>query len=284
LFPVIRLSEEGNKQYTYTNKVAGFYLGNSHQENQMGHDGWTVNEFHYLKDYRIFLNSTVINRDSINQFVYYPFSFIRKYNESLTETFTLLDSLNVIIWEFESSVNFEDFAFEPLLHRIVPGKKIRLSEESAQIIFSSADLSGGEAVSEVGWMGFYLISENSGRIVVLAAIDDDEERLSQSLIQLSKTYKKLKEARIQRISVLINLNNTHTNLPELSDALIWAQLSLDALVTNQRGKGIWAGLPWFNNYWGRDTFISFAGALLISGQFEEARQLLKSFSSFQLKD
>ena len=48
--------------------------------------------------------------------------------------------------------------------------------------------------------------------------------------------------------------------------------------------GIWAGLPWFNNYWGRDTFISFVGALLVSGRFNDAADILRAFSSYQLAD
>jgi len=66
--------------------------------------------------------------------------------------------------------------------------------------------------------------------------------------------------------------------------LRWAQFSLDALLTRQRGPGIWAGLPWFNNYWGRDTFISFEGALLVSGQFKQAKEVLRNFAAFQLSE
>jgi len=44
------------------------------------------------------------------------------------------------------------------------------------------------------------------------------------------------------------------------------------------GKGIFAGLPWFNNYWGRDTFIALPGATLVTGRFDEARSILRSFA------
>ena len=59
------------------------------------------------------------------------------------------------------------------------------------------------------------------------------------------------------------------------------QLTTDSLVTRQRGDGIYAGLPWFNEYWGRDSFISLPGATLVTGHFEEARAILTSFAEFQ---
>ncbi len=67
----------------------------------------------------------------------------------------------------------------------------------------------------------------------------------------------------------------------LNTALHWLQLTTDSLVTRQRGDGIYAGLPWFNEYWGRDSFISLPGATLVTGHFEEARAILKSFAQFQ---
>ena len=52
---------------------------------------------------------------------------------------------------------------------------------------------------------------------------------------------------------------------ELEKALRWLVITMDQLVTRQRGDGIYAGLPWFNEYWGRDSFIALPGALLVTG-------------------
>jgi len=72
-FPAISLTENENKLFTYTNKVVGFYMSHSHQQNSSTYDGWTVNGNHYLKDYRIFIDSIPVTRDSLVQFRYYPF-------------------------------------------------------------------------------------------------------------------------------------------------------------------------------------------------------------------
>ena len=62
---------------------------------------------------------------------------------------------------------------------------------------------------------------------------------------------------------------------------MWAKASSHLFVVEEFGKGIWAGLPWFKNNWGRDTFISLPGALLVSGSFVESRDVLENFARFQ---
>ncbi len=67
-------------------------------------------------------------------------------------------------------------------------------------------------------------------------------------------------------------------------ALQWAAASVDALIMNQLGRGIFAGLHWFPNYWGRDTFIALPGACLVRGEFDTAREILESFAALQETD
>jgi hypothetical protein len=83
---------------------------------------------------------------------------------------------------------------------------------------------------------------------------------------------------------LLSETQAETEDLRFNKALAWAKLSLDALIMNQVTRGIFAGLPWFNNYWGRDTFISLRGAALVTGHFSEARQILRSFAAFQNTD
>jgi glycogen debranching enzyme len=67
----------------------------------------------------------------------------------------------------------------------------------------------------------------------------------------------------------------------LERALYWSMYSGYTMVTRQYGTGIWAGLPWFRQNWGRDTFIALPGILLANGRFEEARDVLDTFARFQ---
>lgn len=67
-------------------------------------------------------------------------------------------------------------------------------------------------------------------------------------------------------------------------ALAWAAFSGWTLVTREYGLGIWAGLPWFRDNWGRDTFIALPGILLATGQFDAAREVLATFAERQDQD
>ena len=70
----------------------------------------------------------------------------------------------------------------------------------------------------------------------------------------------------------------------LTTSTYWALFSGWMLVTGKFHRGIWAGLPWFRDNWGRDTFIALSGILLVSGQFEEAKSVIASFAEFQDKN
>lgn len=70
----------------------------------------------------------------------------------------------------------------------------------------------------------------------------------------------------------------------LNDSVKWAAFHAWMLCTKSRNEnhyGLWAGLPWFRDNWGRDTFISLTGTLLVTGCFREARDVLLGFAEFQ---
>ena len=84
--------------------------------------------------------------------------------------------------------------------------------------------------------------------------------------------------------ILTTLSKFHLNTGNASctSALEWASISGLSLVTTKNNvTGIWAGLPWFRDNWGRDTFISLPGILFVTGQFETARNVIKGFLEFQ---
>lgn len=56
-----------------------------------------------------------------------------------------------------------------------------------------------------------------------------------------------------------------------------AENSLINLVYDRNGKGILAGHPWFQEYWGRDTFWSILG-LIDAGYFELSHDILENFA------
>jgi glycogen debranching enzyme len=102
-------------------------------------------------------------------------------------------------------------------------------------------------------------AERARRLAGRDAIGDEQRKLHRALTT----------------SVLV------TSDPAYNKALNWAKASARSFVVEEFGTGIWAGLPWFRDNWGRDTFIALPGTLLVSGQFGQAKAVLENFARYQ---
>lgn len=88
--------------------------------------------------------------------------------------------------------------------------------------------------------------------------------------------------RKDRMQELVNSNSLMTNNDDLDKSMAWMMLTADELVTRQHGGwGIYAGFPWFTDFWGRDMFIAMPGTVLCPGQFDVAKNILLSFAKYQ---
>ena len=67
----------------------------------------------------------------------------------------------------------------------------------------------------------------------------------------------------------------------MSDWLNWILLAADSfMVENAAGrKAVIAGYHWFEP-WGRDTFISLPGLMLVTGRFSDAKDILQNFIQY----
>jgi hypothetical protein len=66
---------------------------------------------------------------------------------------------------------------------------------------------------------------------------------------------------------------------DLNKAFLWNVMALRSLVHEAKdGVGIFAGLPWFLEFWARDSFISIPGLDAI-GEFQTSRAILERFLS-----
>ena len=64
-------------------------------------------------------------------------------------------------------------------------------------------------------------------------------------------------------------------------AFAWAVASNATFRTDEFGPGLWAGLPWFRDNWGRDTFIALPGTHLVTGEFARADAVIANFTRWQ---
>jgi hypothetical protein len=89
---------------------------------------------------------------------------------------------------------------------------------------------------------------------------------------LPKNALQRKEHRIRTLQEII-----HCNDKVFENGVKRAALSIELLC---RKEGVVAGLPWFNEYWGRDAFWSLP-ALVELGRFEDGARTLKLFAKYQ---
>lgn len=107
----------------------------------------------------------------------------------------------------------------------------------------------------------------------------------RALVQAERFRQDDAVAQHQRyLAEFIQRSNLWTSDEDYNRALAWAKLTSHFLVAEDPGHGIWAGLPWFRENWGRDTFIALPGTLLVTGQFEAAREVLRQFARWQNTD
>ena len=120
---------------------------------------------------------------------------------------------------------------------------------------------------------------NSGFYITF---EKDEKTSIEKAVRLAKengilAHKKLIDDFLAKFSADFGDKN-------FNESIQWSRFSAWMLATKDHGsnyRGIWAGLPWFRDNWGRDTFISLSGTLLVSGCFEEAKDVLLGFAGFQ---
>ena len=80
--------------------------------------------------------------------------------------------------------------------------------------------------------------------------------------------------------LLANFYHDHPEVP-MSDWLNWILLAADSfMVENASGrKAVIAGYHWFEP-WGRDTFISLPGLMLVTGKYSDAKDILQNFIQY----
>lgn len=114
------------------------------------------------------------------------------------------------------------------------------------------------------------------------AFEDTEKQAVDKAVRLVKSKGIL--AHKKQIDEFLGKVKFDCGDARFNEAVSWARFSAWQLATKDHGsnyRGIWAGLPWFRDNWGRDTFISLCGTLIASGCFDEAKDVLLGFAGFQ---
>ena len=260
----VKVSAEENREYSYTDKKAGYWYGRTHVEAADWYSGWNMAKKRILADYTLSVDSKALDRSEAECTVY-PDRLVREWDNAV-ETFRMVDNLPVIHISLESDSDATSITLDRSL--------ITDSYESGDVEFFIP----GEAPD----MRIMLAGDGANGFVLTYGTEEECRELLKEYLAHGQ---ELIQERKERINALVTeYNPVKTNLPELDRALDWITITMDELITEQQGNGIYAGLPWFNEYWGRDMFISMPGACLVTGQFEVAKKILKDFATLQDTD
>jgi len=136
-----------------------------------------------------------------------------------------------------------------------------------------------------GYFEFEVKAGKEEKIAVIAVADDNEINASRILSDLpssSKDSNSLFEAEVNRYeSLLTPFYVAHASV-RVSDWLSWLIFATDSFLVSGKSEEervVIAGYPWFES-WGRDTFISLPGLLLVTGRFEDAEKVFLSYAQF----
>lgn len=276
-----------NREFSYTNKTAAFYYARTHSQiNQDWFSGWNVQTERIFRDYVLLIDGEKTDRKTAQTTVF-PHFFERKYKENLSEKLYLYDEKNVIGLEIDGKtekialallgerIKFAEFLDEIVYYQlpelpkywvgIVPRKPEKIEKiQKDSLVFAQTS------------------AENEGFFIGLATNKDELKKLLQEAQTSHKTWQANRTERMKKL--ISEQSYFYSSDQNLTQAIRWNTLTLDQLITRQTGYGIYAGLPWFTDYWGRDLFISLEGASLVTGQFEIAEQILADFARYQNQD
>lgn len=299
------------RSVVYTNKEAAYLYAQANGPQTSAWQGFNVRGFVFVDDWAWTVRGRRLTARDLASASVRPDRFARTYADGFAETVQPFDGLDAVVIDPDGR---GAEAFEPLVAdsreaayfevRTRPGvllvaRKNRMSagrgpdgaplplwlavaSEGARAERASAVVETGGVDGPVFVPGRLRLRGDRPVALAVAATPEAAEALARRVLRERSA---LADARSERMQAILDASSVQTSRDErFNRAAAWIRLSMDALVMRQRGTGIFAGLPWFNNYWGRDTFISLSGALLATGAWDDARDVLLAFGARQNRD
>ena len=289
-----------SREYCYTNKATAFLYGESLSRNRTGWHGFHVGGDEVLDDYEIVLEGAALDR-AMSRVLVRPDHLLRIYPDGTRERVLPFDHVPAFAVEIGLPRSLPIEFFPSFSYGSTTDELQCEIRDSVAIVTrrSGSGSFGGRATwlalyapgLEVAALGKdappYPVKARSGgasSLLIVFAAGETADSAYHLARRCAQEAGAMERSRTARMDALLAASSVVTGDERFNRALAWAKLSLDALMMNQGGPGIFAGLPWFNNYWGRDTFISLPGAALVTCRFPEARAILASFSLHQEHD
>jgi predicted glycogen debranching enzyme len=158
-----------------------------------------------------------------------------------------------------------------------------------EMYFRVDDSRGESSLDDAYQPGFFEVSlspmeTERFHILAIAGKNENEAQSVFSLIYSGKIsdIEALFDSELKRrISLLEEFRRRHADL-QMEDWLKWVLLAADSFIVDREStktKSVIAGYHWFED-WGRDSLISLSGLTLVTGRFEDAKQILLTFNHY----
>jgi glycogen debranching enzyme len=275
------VSREENRQFSYTDKASGYFHGRTHTDNNPDwFNGWNIATKRIFHDYRLSMDGVALSRqDAI--VVVAPNKIIRSFPKA-AETLSMLDGLTVLVLTIGTTGNRIGLALTGDLTdagTLGPEGVWFSPKEAAGTVLLVAPIAPRVTCTLDRAQGVTCAATGGGFYFIHAQNQSDARRL---LARVRRGRVALEAARANRMEALVSGKHAlDAGNSDRTKALLWMRLTGDQLIMKQLGTGIYAGLPWFNDYWGRDTFISITGLLFTMGRYDEAAEIFTSFAALQ---
>jgi len=135
-----------------------------------------------------------------------------------------------------------------------------------------------------GYFELQIAAKTEKDFAVTCAASLEDKTAWQTIDSIGTTSQQINQAHTaelnNKVALLENFYQTHPEVPqsEWLNTILLAANTFIVQNTNNR-KSIIAGYYWFEP-WGRDSFISLPGLMLITGRFAEAKDTLQNFMQY----
>ena len=308
LFSTLAITDTESFPFVFGDNIDGYYEGTTRSYQEGGQ--YFHKKVAYLGSFISTVDGEVNDRAEAVNATLYPYGIEHNYNNSATDTLSLLSGERTVVLKVQSgeqailsllplfcsikcvkSVEETDTGFlvtlkkddkaeeDPQFIAVTTNKPVKLKTLDTPTRKKIAAVTGSQSLSP----DFELISiqEQSELIACLSFAHTKEQAVAMGKKSAAEDKLTLHK---QKLHEFLLTGHLWTDDMEYNRALMWSRLASQTFVSHEYGTGIWAGLPWFKDCWGRDTFIALPGTSLINGQFTDAKAIITNFASMQMTD